>query len=267
MREAFQIQMCGRSYCDGSYRIYRDNSTLWCIEYIYKGEGYVEVDDVKFKASAGDIYLLPKGRRHHYYSDEKNPWEKIWFNISGDLVAGIMQAYGLERVYHVRNLDLKEEFEVFVETAGDKLRNEGMKAAFSKCAVLFLEIMQKISEAPELQEKHEAPSKVELLRKKIDGLTDFTQSFDDILAEFFYTKSYIIRAFKEEYGITPYNYLLEHKMHTAKSLLRNTAMSISELSNYLGFANAHYFSNFFSKREGISPKEYRMSLVMQEKKE
>ena len=266
-QDAFQIQMCGRSYCDGSYRIYRDESPIWCIEYVYQGEGYIEVDDVKFRASEGDIYLLPKGKRHHYYSDEKNPWKKIWFNICGDFVAGTLSAYGLERVYHVKNLDLHHAFEAFVETADYNLKNESVKSAFSKCAVLFLEIVQKISEAPELQEKHEPPSRVELLKKKIDSLTNFAQSFDDILEEFFYTKSYIIRAFKEEYGITPYNYLLEHKMHTAKSLLRDTAMSISELSNYLGFANAHYFSNFFSKREGISPKEYRMSLVTQDKKE
>jgi YesN/AraC family two-component response regulator len=56
-------------------------------------------------------------------------------------------------------------------------------------------------------------------------------------------------------------------MNTAKALLRNTAMSINEVSYYLGFANAHYFSNFFSKREGVSPKEYRMSLVTSTKLE
>jgi len=266
-KEAFQIQMCGKSYCDGSYRIYREKSNLYCIEYIYKGKGQVLIDGQQFTAVAGDIYILPVDKEHLYYSDDKNPWEKIWFNIRGDFVTNTLKAYGLEHVYHIRGLDLSRQFEAFVSCAEECMKQENIQEAFEKGAVKFLEIIQKIADAPELKEKMEEPGKVELLKKKIENLTDFRQSFDEILEEFFYTKSYMIRAFKEAYGITPYNYLLECKMSTAKSLLRNTAMSISEMSNYLGFANAHYFSNFFSKREGISPKEYRMSLVTPMKKE
>jgi AraC-like DNA-binding protein len=237
------------------------------MEYIYKGEGYVQVDDVHFRASAGDIYILPIGKNHYYYSDEKNPWEKIWFNVLGSFVGNTLSAYGLEHIYHIRGLDLGDEFETFVERARTCMDEKGIQEAFSECAALFLKIVQRISTAPALQEKIEEPNNVERLKMKIDSLTEFHQTFEDLLEEFFYTKSYMIRVFKVTYGITPYNYLLEHKMKTAKMLLKNTAMSISELAQYLGFANAHYFSNFFSKRAGISPKEYRMSLVTSRRKE
>lgn len=265
--EPFQIQMCGKSYCDGTYKISRPDSAIYCVEYIYKGEGYVKVGDIEFHASAGDVYILPEGKNHFYYSDEKNPWEKIWFNIRGDFVANTLRSYGVEHVYHVKDIEMGSAFEEFVSCAERCMQEADVKAAYTMCAVEFLKIVQQIAKAPGLRKQMEPPSKVELLKQKIDGLTTFQQSFDELLEEFFYTKSYIIRAFKEAYGVTPYNYLLEHKMSTAKSLLRNTAMSINEMSNYLGFANAHYFSNFFSKRAGISPKEYRMSLVMQDKKE
>ena len=58
-------------------------------------------------------------------------------------------------------------------------------------------------------------------------------------------------------GITPYHYLLERKAGVAKQLLKNTAMSITEIAHRLGFSNCHYFSAFFSKRAGMSPREYR----------
>ena len=79
----FKVQMTGISYCDGSYRIIRNESPIYCIEYIIKGKGYVQLDNTSFCADEGDIYILPSGRNHYYYSDDENPWTKIWFNISG----------------------------------------------------------------------------------------------------------------------------------------------------------------------------------------
>ena len=216
----------------------------------------MRVNNVSFEASAGDIYILPAGKDHFYYSDDKDPWEKIWFNIRGEFVENTLKAYGLENVYHVKNLDLKSLFEDFLLHA-EQLKQSGTIGRFDICAGDLLKIIQGISSAPALQEKHLPESKVQQLKNKIDSLTDFSQSFDDLIAEFFYTKSHVIRAFRSEYGITPYNYLLEHKFSTAKLLLKNTAMSITEIARHLGFSNCHYFSSFFTKHAGISPKKYR----------
>lgn len=256
----FNILMCGSSYCDGTYKINRPKSPICCIEYICKGSGYVTVDDETFMANEGDIYLLPIGKNHFYYSDDKNPWEKLWFNISGKFVESTIKAYGLENIYHIKNLNLKNLFENFLSHAKNIKQTAYTKPDFSICAVDFLKIIQNIASAPELQEKHSSTDKAELLKNKIDSLTDFSVPFDELIKEFYYTKSHIIRVFKKKYGITPYNYLLEHKLDTAKLLLKNTAMSIAEISLRLGFSNAHYFSNFFSNRTGVSPKEYRNTI-------
>ena len=111
---AFEILMCGRSYCDGSYRINRPKSLLWCFEYICKGKGTVQVDHVRFTASAGDIYILPAGMDHYYYSDDKDPWKKVWFNIRGPFVDSTLKAYHLENIFHIRKLNLLPLFEDFI---------------------------------------------------------------------------------------------------------------------------------------------------------
>ncbi len=251
---AFDIQMCGTSYCDGSYRIHRPNSDIYCIEYICKGKGYVRLDDIRFTAEGGDIYILPAGMNHDYYSDEKNPWEKKWFNIRGDFVSATLGAYGLTDLYHVKDLDLKYLFEDFIRHA-EEARSSQVHPDL--CAIDFLKIVQGIASAPELQEKHLPTGKVQQLKYRLDTMTDFSVPFDTVIEGFFYTKSHLIRAFKAEYGITPYHYLLERKASIAKQLLKNTAMSITEIANQLGFSNCHYFSAFFSKKVGISPREYR----------
>lgn len=253
----FRVLMCGISYCDGTYKINRPNSSLWCFEYIRKGSGTVHVGGVSFQASAGDIYILPAGTDHVYFSDEKEPWEKIWFNIQGTFIGSTIKAYGLENTFHVQKLNLEPLFERFLYTAQNIKESQAANWNFDACAGEFLKIVQAIASAPAQMKQYAPETRVHRLKHKIDTLTDFSVTFDDLVEEFFYTKSHMIRAFKAEFGVTPYNYLLEVKLNTAKLLLKNTAMTVTEIASYLGFSNCHHFSGFFSKRTGVSPTVYR----------
>ena len=49
----------------------------------------------------------------------------------------------------------------------------------------------------------------------------------------------------------------EYTDDTAKLLLKNTAMTVTEIAAYLGFSSCHHFSGFFAKRTGVSPTVYR----------
>ena len=253
----FQVLMCGTSFCDGTYRINRPNSGLWCFEYIRRGRGTVHVGNVSFEACAGDIYILPAGQDHFYFSDEKDPWEKVWFNIQGSFIENTVGAYGLQNTFHVQDLDLEALFEEFLSAAHRIQKSKHSPEKFDPCAGVFLRIVQAISSAPERRKQYAPETRAHRLKHRMDTLTDFTVSFDDLVGEFFYTKSHMIRAFKAEFGITPYNYLLEVKLNTARLLLKNTAMTVTEIAAYLGFSTCHHFSAFFSKRMGQSPTAYR----------
>lgn len=248
----FDIQLCGISYCDGTYMINRQNSWLWCMEYVIEGKGYVTVDDVSFTAEKGDIYILPAGRNQYYYSDTENPWTKIWFNITGDLIEKIIESYKLNNVFHVKGLDLLYLFEEFLENSKNAISYE---EAIKFGSQTFLKIIQEIYDYT----SYENPIKniAGIFKNKIDRITDFNISFDSLIDEMYCTKSHIIREFKKEYQITPYNYLLKKKLAAAKIMLESTGLSITEISYLLGFNDCHYFSNFFKKRTGISPVNYR----------
>lgn len=70
-------------------------------------------------------------------------------------------------------------------------------------------------------------------------------------------QNHIIRIFKEKYGVTPYKYYTDKKMRTAKLYLRNTDLTVDEISRRLGFTDPHYFSAYFKSASGISPLSYR----------
>ena len=65
------------------------------------------------------------------------------------------------------------------------------------------------------------------------------------------------RRFKERTGLTPSDYMANLKLEKAKKLLSDSELLIREIAPVCGFENEYYFSNFFKKMTGISPKEYR----------
>ena len=66
-------------------------------------------------------------------------------------------------------------------------------------------------------------------------------------------------AFKGEYGIAPYRYLLERRIARAKILLRSTSETIASIATQLGFPSHSRFSQVFFRYVGLSPSQYRRS--------
>ena len=101
-----------------------------------------------------------------------------------------------------------------------------------------------------------APSSYKI-RDFIDSNIQANIGLDDIANKFFFSKSYIISCFKNEFGISPKQYIIQKKIETAKNMLLETDMSVKAISEMLHFADSHHFSNTFKKQTGISPMEYR----------
>ena len=71
------------------------------------------------------------------------------------------------------------------------------------------------------------------------------------------SESQTIRIFKNNFHITPYDYLLTSKINRAKIIIANTNLSIKEIAYRLSFSDEHYFSNIFRKKTGVAPTKYR----------
>lgn len=80
---------------------------------------------------------------------------------------------------------------------------------------------------------------------------------DDLANHIHRSRSYVSRKFKEELGFNISTFIMHCKLEEAKSLLTYTNKSLSEISNYLCFANQSYFQRVFKEKYGITPNEYR----------
>lgn len=69
--------------------------------------------------------------------------------------------------------------------------------------------------------------------------------------------SHFRRIFKKCKGCTPTEYKNTIRVEKAKSLLGNGELTITEISDRLGFESVYYFSRVFKEKVGVSAKEFR----------
>lgn len=76
-----------------------------------------------------------------------------------------------------------------------------------------------------------------------------------------YSQSYVRYIFQKEGNTSVQAKINQVRLNNAKRLLRSTGLSITEIAFAVGFADSNYFSSFFRKHEGITPREYRIKAV------
>ncbi|MGD1931071.1 MAG: helix-turn-helix transcriptional regulator [Leptolyngbyaceae cyanobacterium] len=64
------------------------------------------------------------------------------------------------------------------------------------------------------------------------------------------------RGFRQVFGETTFGYLHNHRMETARQLLIEGEVNITEAARHVGFANRSYFAAAFRKKYGVAPSEY-----------
>lgn len=251
-RPSICFHMCGTTYPNKNYAINRPIATIGCIEYIVSGKGHVTVGDKSFTAVAGDTYFLPAGLRHSYRSDKKDPWEKIWVNLSGEMVDRLASLYRVDNVFHFPSLDTSDLLLKYQYYASHPNTEHPVEKYSSLLTSLFCRMSN------HLYAKTEVP--MSPLRRMLDYIdqheTD-TIRIEQLADACEKSTSQVERIFRAQMGVSPYRYILDRKLELAKQLLRETGMSVRDVANYLSFDDEFYFSGLFRRKVGVSPSQYR----------
>lgn len=71
------------------------------------------------------------------------------------------------------------------------------------------------------------------------------------------SESYFSRLFCKEMGENFINYVNRQKISRAKELLRDSSLSIAQITREVGYADASHFTRLFKRFEGVTPTVYR----------
>lgn len=82
----------------------------------------------------------------------------------------------------------------------------------------------------------------------------------DVASFIGYSRTHTARLFKQELGFSPSQLIMRTKLEEAKTLLKHTNKSLSEISNALCFSNQSHFQRSFKNHFHMTPMEYRQGL-------
>lgn len=100
-------------------------------------------------------------------------------------------------------------------------------------------------------------SVVEQAKEMIDNSLSQTVDMKEMAANLYVSYSWFRKVFKEQTGEAPSEYHLNRRVEKARSLLRETDLSIRQISEVLGFKTQNHFSALFKRKTGQSPLNYR----------
>lgn len=134
--------------------------------------------------------------------------------------------------------------------------------------LLVLELFVLISRALKMEWensiKNKSPKLKELIQASVNYINNNYErdiSLTDISKYVFLSPSYFARAFKEEMGVSPINYLLTVRVERAQELLRDTDSKISDIALSVGFSNQQRLNDIFKKYTKKTPLQYRKNYL------
>lgn len=245
------------------FEVMRDSSAgfvhIFCI---LSGCGYLEYGNRQYRLRQNQIVLLPAHEAHRYWCDSRDPMGKVWMEICGGDVDRIVR-YLLCRHGPV------VEGELF----------------FRVCAQICL-IQQRL-----MVDAHYRPS-LEIYRvlyTMLSGSEDVSPRIrEDSRANFMLAEAYInahlsrkitnkelsdvcgislqhfLKLFKESYGVTPQEFIMQQRLTKAQYALLHSDRSIVSISEACGFCDASHFFRRFSEKYGMTPAQYKKTYTAED---
>ncbi|MEE0946343.1 MAG: AraC family transcriptional regulator [Acutalibacteraceae bacterium] len=222
---------------------------IWLIHYVTKGKGYFNGHIV----NAGQGFLINRRQFENYFPDKIEPWEFLWITSDDDSIKYFFDQYDVDEKTQIFNYDftfvIKNIMHYIKENHNKILKNE-------EILEIFLHIFN-YHNNQKVKNKSNADRYIDFFVNYIKTHLHNQLKIKAISEIIGVSSTYLFQIFKNKFDISPKQYISNLKLHTAKNLLMHSNLSITEISNSVGFSDVLVFSRFFHSKEGISPTEYR----------
>ena len=229
------------------------------VVYIANGHGEFESEGVmKTVVNAGTAFLLFPGEWHRYKPSADTGWEEFWVGYNGHYAAYLMGQDCFKTsspfVHIGKDAELLNVFATLLET----VKHEGVAhQQLASCLITQLLGLTYASAIMSDTDRQARNSVIHTARFKMHETTNRPIDLIALATELNVSYPLFRKSFKETIGTSPGQYHLNIRIKKACGLLRETALSVKEVSNQLGFETEFYFSRIFKIKTGIAPTQYR----------
>lgn len=229
--------------------------------FIVSGKGQFLIQDQLFPVNANNLVIINPNVPHTEDSLNAQPLEYIVLGIDGfELAAGENTNGRFCILDHFESVDIVSCLRnILRETEQKQPGYEDICQAYME--ILVIRLMRNTALSVQVQPQlTSGNSQCAAVRHYIDLHFKEPLTLQQLAEEAHINRFYLSHIFKEEYGISPINYMISRRIEESKYLIAETDLSMSQIAQLMGFSSLSYFSQVFRNTQGISPREYRQSL-------
>jgi AraC-like DNA-binding protein len=252
---------------DASYRFEgrnRPQDRYGLFKYTLEGEGVFRDASGEHRLPAGSGFLTrvsDPATAYFYPPDAREPWTFVWTVFDGP-TADLLLDELVGRYGHVHRLPRESAaigqlmaFGGLGEANGDVTPAGGAQVVLT----LLLELARARQEA-----RRALP--VNVLVRRAQGLVreHLTERLDAtrLAGLLGVSREHLSRVFREQTGVSPYQYIVRQRLLEAGRLLRGTNLTGKEIAARLGYATPGHFARSFRATLGVTPGRFRDSGMM-----
>ena len=243
------------------------------------GHGVHRVDGRDYPVAAGDVFVVQGEQTHALLRRDNLEWLEVHYNpqrfaMPTDLLLRLPGYHALfvlepkrrgrgkfEGRLRLRSTRLAEVNQI-AATMEDELhrKSDGYEAVLVGRLILLLTLLSReYSKAPtgEAHALLRVGEVVSLLEREYER----NWRLSELCRLAHMSRSNLLVVFREATGQTPIEYLIHVRLREAMLQLRTTDRPVTEIAFAVGFGDSNYFTRQFRRAVGMSPREYRRSVV------
>lgn len=237
------------------YREREEGTEEYILIYCIEGEGYIHVEDKKYRIRRKEAFCIPSNKKHRYYASETDPWSIFWVHFKGENTVH----FPLEEceVIQINSRHAENRIITLFDVLFRVLERNYTLGNFIYISQVLSLILAEIYFREKVDEVSKQNRHITAIVRYMYKHLDENLKLEDLSRELQLSKSYINAVFKKYANRAPIDFFINLKMQEACKLLKSTDMYIVEISQSLGYEDQYYFSRIFKKVIGVSPTEYR----------
>lgn len=223
---------------------------------IVEGRVAYNVNETEVIGEAGDFIFFPKGIKRAAENHSSGLHRKYTMSLTPSKSLGpIIPLLSNQQFvkFKPHNFQyIQHRFSILYE---ESLNHDAYQALI--CESILHELLGLLSR--ELEKPEVTPMKMKFAQLiKAYILEHFREQLEiKQLAQLIHrSPNYTIAIFREVIGISPINYIHQLRILEACGLLINSNMSVSDISNHLGYYDTSYFFRIFKKHTSMSPTDF-----------
>jgi len=247
---------------------YKNGRTLEALQILLvpEGGGWLETSSRgRQKILAGSVVFLMPGEWHRYRPDRKTGWSEHWVELDGWVVRSLIEGGVLTArqclFQKLATAGMEEHFEMLHPLVSGR-----RSYAVSELAHIAHRLLGHYAELPNAGK---AQSRLLALVRRAENQLSAPHGakvdLEALARKLGVGYSYFRRVFREQTGLSPWQYLLNARLARAKRLLASSEETLAAVAEATGFGSAFHFSAAFKKAHRLSPSTWRKQIRKSEK--